>query len=735
MSAIQSKQDVLNITERELSSLLSDVRKNRSKWASEDKIGQEELYEAAEKVVQQLRATTEHSTAFLNKVNKRDAPNYFSIIKHPMDLNTVMKKLRSFQYHCKKDFVDDLMLIWNNCLTYNTDPNHYLRHHAIEMKNKTLSLIPLIPDITIRDRSEVEAEEARLQQLEDESEDDAKVITGKHTTKGKKRKLHHDEPESQDKALSSSRSASNAITQSHTPSTEPPSANSDQPIFDPYTAYDQNTKYDPELNFGNIESLLYQEIFGGQALRYVSKRSELFKDNRIQLDCPALLRDSRAMGKFEENELDAFKTQEAKEEAHAIRKSHQTQRRLIESVEDLGVDNDLLVEYNTACGLPEFPWNISTHNRDEGLGNITADDISQSKYVSHTGLSGIIQSNLEEIQKIRHICSKIDLIRQMQQQAYMHTTQFKPYKIRKIKESDLDFESRLPNRDKYDKAASHAALRRNVAKIAMHTGFEETETMAIDALTDVAADYLSKLGRSLMLWLESNQSGELTAENTLLTVLDESGIESISDLDLYVRDDLEKHTQRLGDHKKKLATFLSDLLKPAVELTDGEFNDGSQQFVTGDFSEEIGEDFFGFKSLGLEDELGLTSMSVPLHLLQNRSYNYNFNDSETMLNSHISQVPEYDVIDARVAEEQLPQIKALLLKKLELPSCITFLDGRVVLLEGEQLPPKQRNVRPKVPPTGKLSGVKRKPSSRVFFLSDDVIMKPERSAKQFVGKK
>ncbi|ODV92177.1 hypothetical protein CANCADRAFT_13900, partial [Tortispora caseinolytica NRRL Y-17796] len=61
------------------------------------------------------------STAFLNRVNRRDAPNYYNVIKTPMDLSTVMKKLKTFQYKSKSEFVDDLMLIWKNCLIYNAD--------------------------------------------------------------------------------------------------------------------------------------------------------------------------------------------------------------------------------------------------------------------------------------------------------------------------------------------------------------------------------------------------------------------------------------------------------------------------------------------------------------------------------------------------------------------------------------------------------------------------------------
>lgn len=93
------------------------------------------------------------------------------VIKQPMDLGTVMKKLKQHQYKSKKEFVEDLNRIWENCLTYNADPSHFLRKHAKAMKKMTASLEPLIPDIVIRDRAEVEAEEAGQVDAEGESDD------------------------------------------------------------------------------------------------------------------------------------------------------------------------------------------------------------------------------------------------------------------------------------------------------------------------------------------------------------------------------------------------------------------------------------------------------------------------------------------------------------------------------------------------------------------------------------
>lgn len=66
-----------------------------------------------------------------------------------------------------------------------------------------------------------------------------------------------------------------------------------------------------------------------------------------------------------------------------------------------------MVEYNTSCGLPEFPWNISVHSKDEGLSNVAYQNISDSSYVTRDGLSKVILSNLEEIQSIRKFVPKL----------------------------------------------------------------------------------------------------------------------------------------------------------------------------------------------------------------------------------------------------------------------------------------------------------------------------------------
>ena len=48
-----------------------------------------------------------------------DAPDYLSVIAHPMDLGTVQGKLERGEYETPSEVYSDVQLIWENCLNYN----------------------------------------------------------------------------------------------------------------------------------------------------------------------------------------------------------------------------------------------------------------------------------------------------------------------------------------------------------------------------------------------------------------------------------------------------------------------------------------------------------------------------------------------------------------------------------------------------------------------------------------
>lgn len=58
MKGIAQNRNKTSLSDRELRNLLSEVKPHRSKWANEDKVGQEDLYEACEKVLTDLKNYT-----------------------------------------------------------------------------------------------------------------------------------------------------------------------------------------------------------------------------------------------------------------------------------------------------------------------------------------------------------------------------------------------------------------------------------------------------------------------------------------------------------------------------------------------------------------------------------------------------------------------------------------------------------------------------------------------------
>lgn len=56
---------------------------------------------------------------FTKPVDTEEVPDYANVIKHPMDLETMMMKVDFHSYECAKDFLQDIDLICQNALEYN----------------------------------------------------------------------------------------------------------------------------------------------------------------------------------------------------------------------------------------------------------------------------------------------------------------------------------------------------------------------------------------------------------------------------------------------------------------------------------------------------------------------------------------------------------------------------------------------------------------------------------------
>jgi hypothetical protein len=47
--------------------------------------------------------------------DKLGVPDYFNIIKTPMDFSTIKSRLNSNYYHRMQEFLDDMQLVFENC--------------------------------------------------------------------------------------------------------------------------------------------------------------------------------------------------------------------------------------------------------------------------------------------------------------------------------------------------------------------------------------------------------------------------------------------------------------------------------------------------------------------------------------------------------------------------------------------------------------------------------------------
>ena len=695
ISRIDAQRDRVHATDAQLRSLISEVRKNRSKWANEDRVGQEELYESVEKVLMELKAG-EHAHPFLQRVNKREAPDYYNVIKHPMDIGTMMKKLKQLQYKSKKDFVEDLMLIWSNCLKYNADPNHFLRKKALHMKKETEKLVPLIPDITIRDRAEVEAEERRMRNGDvdadgaDDSEDEEPIMASrgrKAPSKGGKGSnnartaLPADSedipgPEAKPTVPTLNHTVSNLkneLTRTDSEmegsvngfSTPPPpgtltpfgpngvsrsGALGGQVDFseaDGTGASVNGFAMEEDADLDDLEYKTWKQVTKKDRATIAAERHRLFRDEILQPEEPAILRSKAGMRRWlrhrKEAEADAKKgavsAPDGKDGVQAV-----AGESLAEGIQD-EEERQIPDYYDPVCVIPDLnetlQWVEDTEGhiiqqREEYMRIFPKGQFTAPGSV----LTERMDKNMNSLQETRKICAKIGIVKQMQLQSQLYQNQFQKYEPQPFHEADIEPMVVSEDGPLMVPYVCRAALQRSVGKIFYHAGFEEFQPSALDAVTDIAAKFFQNLVQTFSIYHETPKmksdtpvalgSGQLTSwvprftqEEAILHSLHVNGVD-LESLETYVKDDVERLGTKLASMHDRMRSYYAELLRPALDNVGadgaGAFNDGSEQFVGGDFAEDIGEDFFGFKELGLDREFGLT-FSVPLHLLQNRVHN------------------------------------------------------------------------------------------------------------------
>ena len=84
--------------------------------------------------------------AFLEPVDPEaeGLPNYNKVIKHPMDLGTIKKKLHDDKYKTVDEFVEDINLVWRNAIKFNGKKS-LLKFCAEKLQRKCARWFEMIP--------------------------------------------------------------------------------------------------------------------------------------------------------------------------------------------------------------------------------------------------------------------------------------------------------------------------------------------------------------------------------------------------------------------------------------------------------------------------------------------------------------------------------------------------------------------------------------------------------------
>lgn len=406
-----------------------------------------------------MRLITTRVSCTSSALSHTDA-NALIVIKHPMDLGTMTKKLKALQYRSKREFVDDLNLIWSNCLKYNTNPDHFLRKHALYMRKETEKLVPLIPEIVIRDRAEVEAEERRLHlgELDGGEESDDEPIMSSRGRKAPKKKgpvpssSQNNASRASEGPLGSrasqtpvpARTDSDTAMESSWPglsTTPPPGTQTPSELAGLGGTQRDSVEIDGivPMNshaYGALSTPGAAELEdpGYHVWKHVTKkdralvaaeRHRLLKGNKLNLDEPALLRTKAGMRRWLRNQREANaevdKTNNNDSNAPVEESGIPRGETLAEEIE---VEEDKMIPdyYDVMSGIPDLPDRLIWREDSEGNVIDASEEflriLPKGSFVQPDGkLTRKIDGNMRQMQETRKICSKIGIVKQMQLQA------------------------------------------------------------------------------------------------------------------------------------------------------------------------------------------------------------------------------------------------------------------------------------------------------------------------------
>ena len=101
-------------------SIMTDASDNSSPMSTPNQKEKEKELNTCKTVINEM-CKNDNAWPFMEKVDEQSYPDYYELIKEPMDLETIKTKLKAKKYKTKEQFAYDCRLIFDNCEYFNED--------------------------------------------------------------------------------------------------------------------------------------------------------------------------------------------------------------------------------------------------------------------------------------------------------------------------------------------------------------------------------------------------------------------------------------------------------------------------------------------------------------------------------------------------------------------------------------------------------------------------------------
>ncbi|KAF9476670.1 hypothetical protein BDN70DRAFT_882134 [Pholiota conissans] len=610
--------------------LLTTVKEGRRQ--SHDLKITDPFYDSLEGLLTDLKTITidnRDAEAFLKPVSKAEVPDYYDVIQNPMDFQTMLKKVKQKQYKSKREFKDDLDLIWSNCLTYNAAENHPLRPCVKRLKVKAERLLKHITD--------------RKERADPPIPSDLPSATGvaRPRINGTNGYLN---------GRATSNTLSPPSNMGYTPTYKAISAKSrrDIPFSDTPAIIRTPEGMAMFMGLDRDVGALHPKSALSHTLRELAPPMEYESEGEDDMVVDgASLGDKRKNG-----------TSDRRPRKKARFTAQYPTPLENDDVSQLwwgAVQSDALL----ANGLPGIPFGPSSSKQKKPR---TTPKVKRTKKATEPlpphpkSLLSMMNTNIKTMRRLRHTHAKFAALNaatappedeEQGGEGGMFTTMAfgngqRPLGTGSVPppnfglmdddivDEKIDEAPWTPGRRKGRSKVSGIDLGEENAsdcihwstnKILEHAGFQGTSKVALDVLSDVTSEYLLNVGRTIK-FLTDKFNKTMTAEEIILHTLFESGSSKIQDLERYISDDIERYGTRLGELEKKLVGAYRETTAGEILEDGGLFEEEDEEetgaLAIGEFADLLGEDYLGLRELGIAAEFGMSNLTIPKRLLKGK---------------------------------------------------------------------------------------------------------------------